>query len=248
MAEISEGFSVNVNIVIDDYYGSDVLGDIFVYPQTVIKEKTMDYNTSIVLDEANILWYIGDIKRANSGAEGFTLKSDCAIDRIEENAVIADIRHGKVRIGEAAEDILSSVTLDNSDENYIIADIIRSNDGNQGFTLKAGIALDSFDINDFIADIKHGRIKISEDSRDTTAFLRLDSSDNTYIGDFLRSNKGHGFLLRGYLNLNDYEREKIVGDFFRSNKTKSTYNTVVFIWNGEKYFIASENDLFESLN
>lgn len=248
MAETSEGFSINVNIIVDNYDDIATLGEIRLSPVVVITDSSAEYSTSIILDKDNSSDFIGDIKRANNGNEGFTIKSDCYLDRPKIEEVLGDIKHGKVIISQAAADILSSIVLDDTDTDLFVADFLRSNSGSQGFTLKAGIELDSSDIDFIIADIIHGKIITSEDDRDILASLCLDKTDNKCIGDFLRSNKGHGLLVKGYLNLNDYEREKIVGDLYRSNKTKSTYNTIVFIWNGEKYFVIADERLFEGQN
>ena len=74
MAETAEGFTVNANIVLDESSASGFIADIY-HDVGIISENTISYNGTVLLSDTDESFFLGEIKRANSGSHGFTIKS-----------------------------------------------------------------------------------------------------------------------------------------------------------------------------
>lgn len=148
----NQGFTLKSSISLDNNNSTDYIADI-IHARVIINSVTSDINANISLDNKSIDEYIADIRRSNNGSQGFTLKSSISVDEKEVAAYLADIIHGRCIIANDTYDYISNITLDNAENSEILADILRQNQGQQGFTLKAITILDNYNDNEAFADM-----------------------------------------------------------------------------------------------
>lgn len=244
MAEIAEGFSVNAVINLDQYLSINVVGDIRL-PKTNITEEEDSTAANILLDISDTSQYIGDIKRANTGTQGFTIKAASSLNTIDNNSVLADIAHGRSIISDLTNDLLVSITLDNVQASDYIGDIKRANSGSQGFTIKSTLGVDIPDTIDYFADIAHARCIINNNESEVRSSLILDvPEDSGILADIHRANDGtQGFTLKAFSMLDNYDETFDIGDIYRSNSKYSRSTTKIIYYKDKKYLLYQADKL-----
>lgn len=244
MAEIAEGFSVNAVIKLDEYVSINVIGDIRL-PKTNITEEEGTTAASVTLDNSDTSHYIGDIKRANTGTQGFTIKAASLLNDIDINLVLADISHGRSVISDQTNDLLVSLLLDDNNAFDYIGDIRRANSGTQGFTIKSTLSINKTDIATYFADIAHARCIIKNCESELDASLTLDvSEDSEILADIRRSNDGtQGFTLKAFSMLDNYDANSEIADIYRSVKGLSRSTTKIIYYKGKKYLLYQADKL-----
>lgn len=148
----TQGFTIKAASSLNTIDDNSVLADI-AHGRSIISDQTNDLLVSVTLDSVKESDYIGDIKRANSGSQGFTIKSTLGVDIPDIVDYFADIAHARCIINDYESELDASLILDIPENSEILADIRRANSGTQGFTLKAFSMLDNYDENSEIADI-----------------------------------------------------------------------------------------------
>ena len=244
MAEIAEGFSVNATINLDEYASVNVIGDIKL-PKTNITKEESTIAASVILDNSDTSHYIGDIRRANTGTQGFTIKAASLLDDIDINLVLADISHGRSVISDQTNDLLVSLLLDDNNVFAYIGDIRRANSGTQGFTIKSTLSVDEIDTTTYFADIAHARCIINDYESELSASLILDvPEDSEILADIRRANNGtQGFTLKAFSMLDNYDEIFDIGDMYRSNSKYSRSTTRIIYYKGKKYLLYQADKL-----
>lgn len=148
----SQGYTVKASAILDDNDTSYNIADIS-HGKCVIRDDESITSALVKLDDNDISLYLGDIIRANSGSQGFTLKSVLELDDNDVTAYFGDISHGKCRISTDENNLTSSLILDEISLDDFLGDFCRKNKGQQGFTICSKVVLGSSENNDIIADI-----------------------------------------------------------------------------------------------
>lgn len=150
----NEGFTLKGSCSSNIIDTSDYIGDIK-HGKCIISDQTGDCAASLTLSNDNTADYIGDILRANSGSQGFTLKAATTLNSMDVTGIVGDIKHGKVRIEDTSEDIRATLILDRpyADFNGYLGDIVRENFGKQGFTVKAFSSLNTYGKQEVLGDV-----------------------------------------------------------------------------------------------
>ena len=244
MAAIAEGFTVNAVITLDDYSDSEFLGDI-IHGRGLTVSDEKDFVAALTLDNYNQDLTIGDLVRSNSGSQGFTLKSTISLDGKDTSNYVADITHSRCIIKDDAVDILSSITLGSIGANESLGDIVRSNTGSEGFTLKSSLSLNAIDTSNYFADIAYARCIVSDDNSDFIGSITLDEeSAKEILGDVIRSNSGQeGFTLKVSSRLNNYDESDLVADLFRSIKGHAITRLNIMYYKGKRYWILTNDKI-----
>ena len=244
MAVITEGFSVNAYIVIDQYNSVNVLGDIKL-PRTNTTEENVTTAGTVLLNSNDVNQYIGDIKRSNTGIQGFTIKAITTLDDGDSNSICADVAHSRSVISDQSKDLSASVVLDTIQTSQYIADIRRANSGTQGFTVKSLLSIGSYENIDNLADIAHARCIINDYESELSASLILDvPEDSEILADIRRANSGtQGFTLKAFSMLDNYDENSEIADIYRSVKGLSRSTTKVIYYKGKKYLLYQADKL-----
>ena len=244
MAVIAEGFTVNAVITLDDYLSTDFVGDI-VHGRGTVSEEEKALAANAILNSYNQDSTIGELLRANSGSQGFTLKSSVLLDNSDITNYLADIAHSRCIVKDDAGDILSSLTLNSDNEIEYIGDLIRANSGSQGFTLKSSLSLNTPDTNNYFADIAHARCIVTNDNNDIIGSITLDEeSAKEILGDITRSNSGQeGFTLKASSKLNNYDESALVADLFRSIKGHVNARLNIIYYKGKRYWVLTDDKI-----
>lgn len=244
MAEIAEGFTVNAVITLDDYLSTDFVGDI-IHGRGIVSEEEKAIAANAILNSYNQDGTIGELLRANSGSQGFTLKSSVLLDNSDITNCLADIAHSRCIVKDDAGDILSSLTLNSNNKNEYIGDLIRANSGSQGFTLKSSLILNTPDTNNYFADIAHTRCIITNNEDKILASVTLDEeSAKEILGDITRSNSGQqGFTLRASSRLNNYDENSLIADIYRSISGRRKATTGVIDYKGKRYLVYTNDSI-----
>ena len=93
----SQGYTVKASAILDDNDTAYNIADIS-HGKCVIRDDESITSALVKLDDNDISLYLGDFIRANSGSQGFTLKSILELDDNDFTAYFGDISHGKCRI------------------------------------------------------------------------------------------------------------------------------------------------------
>lgn len=242
MAEIAEGFTVNANIKLDVCLALDFIGDI-VHDRGIRSSEDKEFAAAITLDNYNPNFTIGDLLRANAGNQGFTIKSTLSLETTDSNSYFADISHSRCIIKDDAGDTFSSITLDSINANEYIGDIIRANSGNEGFTLKSSLSLNTPDISNYFADITHARCVVTDDNNDFIGSITLDKeSVKDILGDIIRSNSGQeGFTVKGSSRLNNYDESGLIAEIYRSISGRRKASIGVIFYKGKRYLVYTKD-------
>lgn len=248
MAEIAEGYTFNATITLNAYNAAAVLGDIKL-PKTVITEDTLSCSASLTLDDTDTSFYVGEILRTNTGLHGFTIKGSCSLNVLDKTQYIGDIKHDKIKITEESGDTNASLVLDKADEDAYVGDILRTNIGSHGFTVKATSILNKRDPSDVIGDIRHSVAIDSEQTRDVKADLMLDDMDaRNYLGDVLCANTGkQGFTVNANITLDNYNEQEVIGDTYRSVGGTLWDRLGVVAYKGKFYFAFNKDKIQDIL-
>lgn len=245
MADTAEGFTVNAYIVLDESSSAGFIADIY-HDTAVITEKSISYNGTVLLSDTDDSFFIGEIKRANSGNQGFTIKSSVTLESKDDTLYIADIAHGRIVTSEKSEEILSSVTLDNIEQEKFLGDILRANSGSQGFTVKSVLSIDESNISTFLGELSYPRSITREDNRDIASTLILDlKEDSEIVADIKRANFGQqGFTLKAFSRLDNYDKAQYIADIYRSINGKDCSKTQIIYYKGERYLLYRVGSLY----
>ena len=242
MAEIAEGFTVNANLTLDIYSSLDYIGDI-IHGRGIRSLEDKEFTAVLTLDTFNQNSTIGDLLRANVGNQGFTIKSTLSLETTDNNSYFADIVHSRCIIKDDAGDTLSSITLGSINANEYIGDIIRANSGNEGFTLKSSLSLNTPDISNYFADIAHARCIITDDNNDFIGSITLDVElAKEILGDVIRSNSGQeGFTVKGSSRLNNYDESGLIAEIYRSISGRRKASIGVILYKGKRYLVYTKD-------
>ena len=245
MAETAEGFTVNANIVLDESSASGFIADIY-HDVGIISENTISYNGTVLLNNTDESFFLGEIKRANLGSYGFTIKSSVTLESEDDTLYIADIAHGRIITSEKSDELLSSVILDNIEQEKVIGDILRSNQGCYGFTVKSILSIDESNLSDFLGELSYPRSVTREDNRDITSTLIIDlREDSKILADIKRANFGQqGFPLKALSRLDNYDNNQNIADIYRSISGRSCPKTQIIYYKGKKYFLSRIGSLY----
>lgn len=248
MAEIAEGYTFNATVTLNTYDALAVLGDIKL-PKTSITEDSLGCSASLTLNTADSNAYIGEILRTNTGSQGFTIKGSCSLNTLDKTQYLGDIKHSKIKITEESGDTNASLVLDAADSSAYIGELLRTNKGLHGFTVKATSVLNKRNPADVIGDIRHSVAIDSEQTRDVMADLMLDNMDATgYLGDVLRANIGkHGFTVNANAYLDDYSEQEVIGDMYRSVGGTLWNRLGVVAYKGKFYFAFNKDKIQDIL-
>lgn len=244
MAAIAEGFTVNAVITLDDYSDADFLGDI-IHGRGLTASEEKNFAAVLTLDSFNQDLTIGDLLRANSGSEGFTLKSTISLDDKDTGKYVADIAHSRCIIKNDTGDILSSIILGSIGVNEYLGDIVRSNSGSEGFTLKSILSLNIPDTRNYLADIAHARCIVTNENEEVIGSITLDEeSAKEILGDVIRSNSGQeGFTVKASSKLDNYDDTDLVADLFRSIKGRVNARLNIMYYNGKRYWVLTNDKI-----
>lgn len=247
MAEIAEGYTFNATVTLNTYDALAVLGDIKL-PKTSITEDSLGCSASLTLNTADANAYIGEILRTNTGSHGFTIKASCSLNTLDKTQYIGDIKHSKIKITEESGDTNASLVLDATDESAYIGELLRTNKGSHGLTIKATSVLNKRNPADVIGDIRHSVAIDSEQTRDVMADLMLDNMDATgYLGDVLRANTGkQGFTVKSNITLDGYSKQELLGDIYRSVRGIHVFDTMgIVAYKGKYYFVYGNDKIYD---
>ena len=138
-------------------------------------------------------------------AEGFSINATLVLNSSASSYVIGDIKQPKVKLSEDSTLAQAYLALDVYDSLNTLGEIKRSNNGSQGFSVKAAVLLNDSDDSFSIADISHAKCRTTDETNTTNASLELDNYDLAlYLGDFKRSNSGNqGFTIKSYLSIDN---------------------------------------------
>lgn len=148
----NQGYTLKASAILDDNDTAYNIADIS-HGKCVIRDDENITSALVKLDDNDISLYLGDFIRANSGSQGFTLKSVLELDDNDVTAYFGDISHGKCRISTDENNLASSLRLDEISLDDFLGDFCRKNKGQQGFTIYSKVILGSSENNDIIADI-----------------------------------------------------------------------------------------------
>lgn len=150
----TQGFTIKASCSANTIDNNDCVGDIKC-ARCIISDQTGDCNASVLLDSIDTANYIGDILRANSGNQGFTVKALTTLNTMNAEDIIADINHGKVHIEDISEDIRATLIIDRpyADFKDYLGDIVRENFGKQGFTVKAFSSVSTYGKHEVLGDV-----------------------------------------------------------------------------------------------
>lgn len=150
----NQGFTIKSSCSANIIDTSDYIGDIRC-ARCIISNQINDWCVSLILDNADKSNHIGDILRANSGTQGFTVKALTTLNKMNTEDIVGDINHGKVHIEDISEDIRATLIIDRTYADFTgyLGDIVRENFGKQGFTVKAFSSLDSYGKQEVIGDV-----------------------------------------------------------------------------------------------
>lgn len=245
MAEVSEGFTVNGSVVLDDLLSSCYIADIY-HDRGIITEETFSRNGTVILSDCDTSLYIGEIKRANSGSQGFTIKGSVGLDVKDTAIYLADVAYSRLVINNNSSDILSSIILDSTENDKYIGEIKRANSGNQGFTVKSTLYLDDNNVSDYSGDIAYARSRHYDDNLDIDSVLVLDvSEDSEILADLKRANQGqYGFTVKALNRLDNFDNNQNIADVFRSINGYELTKTKVIYYKGKKYLLYRYNQLY----
>ena len=248
MAEIAEGFSINATIILDTYSLSYVIGDIK-HPKVNLSQEEMPIDAALTLNVTDISNILGDISRSNTGSQGFTIKAAAILDDNDDAFNIGDISHGKCVIRDDDNTTSAILKLDDHDLNLSLGDLIRSNSGNQGFTVKSVLKLDDKDNTEYFADISHGKCIIRDDEKYISSSLILDEEClDEFLGDFCRQNKGQeGFTVYSKAILDTSDKTDIVADIFRKNEPKYNATTKILAYKDKYYLVYANGRVYHFL-
>ena len=148
----NQGFTIKAAVTLNDIDVSFNVADIS-HGRCIITDVTHTTNALLELDNSDVTLYIGELKRSNSGNQGFTIKSSLSLDDKDDVYYFADISHSKCIIRSDEGDVLASLTIDEKNLEDILGDFYRANKGQQGFTLSSKVILDRHDTNEILADV-----------------------------------------------------------------------------------------------
>lgn len=138
-------------------------------------------------------------------AEGFSINATLVLNSSASSYVIGDIKQPKVKLSEDSTLARAYIALDIYDSLNTLGEIKRSNNGSQGFSVKAAVLLNDSDDSFSIADISHAKCITTDETNTTNASLELNNYDLAlYLGDLKRSNSGNqGFTIKSYLSIDN---------------------------------------------
>ena len=111
----TQGFTIKAASSLNTIDDNSVLADV-AHGRSIISNQTNDLLVSITLDSVKTSDYIGDIKRANSGSQGFTIKSTLGVDIPDTVDYFADIAHARCIINNHESEVRSLLILDVPEE------------------------------------------------------------------------------------------------------------------------------------
>lgn len=245
MAVVAEGFTLNANIVLDNYDASGIIGE-YKHARASVYEENKDFAATLLLENVLANEYIADVLRSNSGNQGFTLKSSISLNNNNSTDYMADVIYARAIINSVTSDINANISLDNKSADEYIADILRSNSGSQGFTLKSIISIDEKEVAAYFADIIHGRCVITSDTYDYPCYLTIDDTKNSEIfADILRQNQGQqGFTLKATSVLDRYNDNEAFADMYRSITVDSIPTVKILYYKGKRYFVYQKDNIY----
>lgn len=248
MAEIAEGYTFTATVTLNTYDSLAVLGDIKL-PKTTITEDSLGCSASLTLNTTDANAYVGEILRTNTGSHGFTIKGSCSLNVLDKTQYLGDIKHSKIKITEESGDTNASLVLDKTDDSAYIGELLRTNKGSHGYTIKATSILNKHSPSAVIGDIRHSVAIESEQTRDVMADLMLDNMDATdYLGDVLRANTGkQGFTVNANAYLDDYSEQEVIGDMYRSVGGTLWNRLGVVAYKGKFYFAFNKDKIQDIL-